>query len=96
MEFLISVIFIQKCLLRVLIAGCMLGWQQEGKYKRKRLETRQAQLISVEGKEGSSMKAGKLATLLLKSKVKVKNDNKQGPAKSRLGLVNLAPLPKAG
>lgn len=96
MEFLISVIFIQKCLLRVLIAGCMLGWQQEGKYKRKRLETRQAQLISVEGKEGSWMKAGKLATLLLKSKVKVKNDNKQGPAKSRLGLVNLAPLPKAG
>lgn len=35
--------------------------------------------------------AGKLATLLLESKVKVKNQNKQGLAKSRMGSVNLAP-----
>lgn len=51
-------------------------------------------------RRGVSLRApwpGKLATLLLESKVKVNNkENKQGQAKSRLGPVNLAPFPQAG
>lgn len=98
--------FIQKCLPRVLKAGCTLAWQQEEKFKRQKLEIQPGQVIGVEGNEGSlgrirqgiSLRvlwAGRRAALQLESKVKVKNeDNKL--SKSRRGPVNLAPEPKAG